>query len=72
MTYPLIIALNVILSILALAVVYGSVLLAHRLSDGEVLQGDWRNWGQSLPVAVAAEEAEAQEDRELVYYATAA
>lgn len=72
MTFTPFIALNVILSILALLVVYGSVLLAHRLPDAASLDADWRNWGQSLPVAFAGEETEAEDDRELVHYAAAA
>ena len=52
MTFTQLIALNLSLSILAGAVVYGCVLLAHRLSDRPALDADWHAWGHPLPVAL--------------------
>lgn len=54
MTFTLIIALNLSLSILAVAVLYGCLLLAHRLPDGPALDADWHDWGHPLPVALVA------------------
>ena len=55
MTFPLFIALNLSLSILAVLVVYGCLILAHRLPDEPRLDADWRDWGHPLPVALVAD-----------------
>lgn len=56
MTFTLLIVLNLGLSILAMLVVYGCVLLAHRLPDEPVLNADWRDWGHPLPVALFSDD----------------
>jgi hypothetical protein len=55
MTFTVFIALNLSLSILAMLVVYGCLLLAHRLPDESRLDADWRDWGHPLPVALVVD-----------------
>lgn len=70
MTYTTVIALNVILSLLAVGVVAGSMLLTHLFSDEPALEADWRDWGTSLPVALATGDGDVAD--ELAAYPVAA
>jgi hypothetical protein len=71
MTFTLIIALNLSLSILAMLVVYGCLYLAHRLPDEPGLDADWRDWGHPLPVALIAQDTNLADSESATYAAAA-
>lgn len=55
MTYTLMITLNLILSLIVILGIAGCVHLAYRLPAEPDVDADWRDWGEPLPVALAAE-----------------
>ena len=71
MTFTLIITLNLILSILAVLVVYGCLHLAYRLPDEPRLDADWRDWGEPLPVALVARDSDLADAESVAYPAAA-